>query len=406
LATKSSAENKDKFKLGLALGGGGPLGGIYEIGALRALDECLDGIDFNDIDVYVGVSSGALIAANLANQITTAQMCRIFIINEPHGHPFHPEMFFKPAIKEYAHSILKIPGILMRQMGHKLTHPGDQTWLESFTSVVDALPDGLFNNDALFGYLNVLYNGHGRSNDFRQLKRKLFLVAADLDSGQAVRFGDEKNNHIPISKAVQASLAFPGFYTPVEIDGRYYADGTLHKAMHASVALDDGVDMILAINPLVPIDSKAASENGSLEKASLRDGGLPTVLGQSLRTLIHSRVAVGMAAYEEQYPNADIVLVQPRGDDATMLLSSVFSFEGRQEVCEHAYQMTRQDLLERYDELAPRFQRYGITLNKAVLEEPRVFKDRLYGTFGYQTTESSVGWVRQSLARLLGRAAS
>ena len=40
-------------RIGLALGGGGPLGGIYEIGALRALDEALDGLDFNNIDVYV-----------------------------------------------------------------------------------------------------------------------------------------------------------------------------------------------------------------------------------------------------------------------------------------------------------------------------------------------------------------
>lgn len=58
-------------RIGLALGGGGPLGGIYEIGALRALDEALDGLDFNDIDVYVGVNSGSFVAANLANQMTT-----------------------------------------------------------------------------------------------------------------------------------------------------------------------------------------------------------------------------------------------------------------------------------------------------------------------------------------------
>ncbi len=43
---------------GLALAGGGPLGGIYEVGALIALADSLDGIDFNELDVYVGVSSG------------------------------------------------------------------------------------------------------------------------------------------------------------------------------------------------------------------------------------------------------------------------------------------------------------------------------------------------------------
>ncbi|MFW5823470.1 MAG: patatin-like phospholipase family protein, partial [Marinobacter sp.] len=73
---------RPKPRIGLALGGGGPLGGIYEIGALRALDEALDGLDFNNLDVYVGVNAGAFVAANLANQLTTAQLCRIFVRHE------------------------------------------------------------------------------------------------------------------------------------------------------------------------------------------------------------------------------------------------------------------------------------------------------------------------------------
>ena len=394
--SKPTPSNQKDFKIGLALGGGGPLSGIYEIGALRALDECLEGVDFNDIDVYVGVSSGALIAANLANQITTAQMCRIFIINEPHGHPFHPQVFFQPAFKEYGKSLLKIPSIISKKIAHLVSRPGDQSLLEALTGLVEALPNGVFSNEVLSHYLSVLYDGHGRTDDFRELRRKLFLVAADLDSGEAIRFGDKGYNHIPISKAVQASVACPGFYTPVEIDGRYFADGTLLKAMHASVALEEGADLVIGINPLVPIDSEAASECGSIEsKQSLRESGLAAILGQTLRTFIHSRVELGMSAYEEQYPSSDIMLIQPRRDDATMLLSSVFSFEGRQEVCEHAYQMTRQDLLERYDDLAPVFERYGIKLNKAVLEDSsRSFQDKLYGTFGYSSSEQQ-GVFRQ-----------
>ena len=65
--------------MGLALAGGGPLGGIYEIGALLALADSLEGIDFNDLDVYVGVSSGGFVAAALANGISPAQMYRLFI---------------------------------------------------------------------------------------------------------------------------------------------------------------------------------------------------------------------------------------------------------------------------------------------------------------------------------------
>lgn len=62
-----------KPKLGIALAGGGPLGGIYEIGALAALADALDGVDFNALDVYVGVSSGAFIAAGLARHHARAR---------------------------------------------------------------------------------------------------------------------------------------------------------------------------------------------------------------------------------------------------------------------------------------------------------------------------------------------
>ena len=68
-----------RSRVGLALAGGGPLGGIYEVGALLALTDSLDGIDFGDLDVYVGVSSGGFVAAALANGISPAQMYRLFI---------------------------------------------------------------------------------------------------------------------------------------------------------------------------------------------------------------------------------------------------------------------------------------------------------------------------------------
>ena len=61
-------------RIGLAVAGGGPVGLIYEVGALRALDEALEGIDFNDLDVYVGVSAGAVVAALLANRMKTGQI--------------------------------------------------------------------------------------------------------------------------------------------------------------------------------------------------------------------------------------------------------------------------------------------------------------------------------------------
>ena len=64
-AQKGNGKGKPKGtpKIGLALAGGGPLGGVYEIGAMIALNEALEGVDFQDVDVLVGVSAGAMISA-------------------------------------------------------------------------------------------------------------------------------------------------------------------------------------------------------------------------------------------------------------------------------------------------------------------------------------------------------
>ena len=66
-------------KVGLALAGGGPVGGIYEVGALTALAEALEGADFSAFDIYVGVSSGAFIAAAVANGLGPATLARMLV---------------------------------------------------------------------------------------------------------------------------------------------------------------------------------------------------------------------------------------------------------------------------------------------------------------------------------------
>lgn len=367
-------------KIGLALGGGGPLGGIYEIGALRALDESLEGLDLNNLHVYVGVSTGAFIAANLANQLTSAQMCRIFVKNEAEVHPFHPEVFYKPAFREYFRRLLSVPGLLVEACGRFINNPRDQSFLEALTVLSHAVPAGIFDNEGLHEYLEHAYSMLGRTNDFRLLSRRLYLVAADLESSEAVKFGAPGYDHVPISKAVQASVALPGLYLPVEIDGRYYMDGTLRKGLHASVALEEGADLVIAVNPLVPIDAKRAVENGTMKPGALRNNGMPNILSQTYRTMVYSRMKAGMAIYEDEYPGAEIITFEPTRDDAKMFFSNVFSFQSRRMVCEHAYLMTRRDLLRRYDELQERLEPFGIRIRRDILEdEQRTICTSLYG---------------------------
>lgn len=362
---------RSSSKIGLAIAAGAPEGAIYEIGALRALDEALDGVDFNNLFIYVGVSAGAFLNANLANNLTTAQMCRAIVSHEPGEHPFSPEIFFTPGMGELARSTKRLPRLLSEALWEYTRSFGDKSFLDSMTRLGQALPVALFDNEPIRHYLEKIWSIKGRTDDFRRLGKHLVVVATDLDSAQAARFGEPGLDHIPISRAVQASGALPGLYPPVEIEGRHYVDGVLLKTLHASVALEAGAELLLCINPIVPVDTVNAVEAGLMRRGNLLEHGLPTVLSQTFRTLVHSRLEVGMAAYERKYADRDVVLIQPRRDDYKMFFTNIFGLAERRDVCEHAYQVTRQALLDRYDELAPVFARHGVTLRKDVLLEAR-----------------------------------
>src|SRR6187399_1846322 len=100
-------------RVGLALAGGGPLGGIYEVGVLLALADSLEGIDFNDLDVYVGVSSGGFVAAALANGISPTQMYRLFI-DDGADAALTPGVFLRPALSEFAQRAASVPVLAWR----------------------------------------------------------------------------------------------------------------------------------------------------------------------------------------------------------------------------------------------------------------------------------------------------
>lgn len=357
-------------KIGLALAGGGPIGGVYEVGAMAALAESLDGFDFNTIDIYVGVSSGSFIAAALANGIKPMALAHMLIDNGQAEEVFDPEVLLKPAFREYWRRARSVPPLLWRSVTEFLSSPFDHRLFESFARLGRALPTGVFNNAGIGRFLGRLFRAQGRTNDFRKLRSRLFIVGTDLDSGESIAFGSPGWDDVPISKAVQASSALPGLFPPVRIRNRFFVDGALIKTLHASVALREGADLVLCINPLVPFDAELAEKRGAKERARLVEGGLPLVLSQTFRAIIHSRMRTGMDRYKHQFPDADVLLFEPTADDADMFFTNVFSYADRHKLCEHAYQTTRRDLIRRRHILKPLLARHGIRLKLDVLRDP------------------------------------
>ena len=364
---KSRSVKATRPRIALALAGGGPLGAIYEIGALCALADSLEDLDLNRCDHYVGVSAGGFIAAGLANGITPRELCEAFIEDRSGRDNFDPAWLLKPAWGELASRLQRVPGLL----GSALWAWGVQgkTFTNAFERLGAALPTGVLDNEGIHQQIERLFSQPGRTNDFRELRARLTLVATQLDTGEAAPFGKAGWDHVPISRAIQASAALPGLFPPVEIDGQHYVDGALKKTLHATVALDEGVGLLLCLNPLVPFRAHAVGEHTD-HIPSLVDGGFPAVMSQTFRSMIHSRLELGMKNYERLYPGSDIVLIEPDQRDAKLFTANTFSYRQRRELAEHAYQQTRKMLLERQAELAPKLARHGVTLNQAALRNP------------------------------------
>jgi predicted acylesterase/phospholipase RssA len=357
-------------RFGLALAGGGPLGAFYEVGTLHAIGEAFEGIDLTAFDMYVGVSSGAMIAAGLVNGYDTTDMGRVFIHNVSTEHPVRPGLFLRPAFREFAGRIAAIPELAADIVTQYVRDPG-KDWAEAIDPIGRLLPTGLCDNRPFERFLAGLFTGDGRTNDFRKLPRSLYIVATELNSGYSVRFGEPGFDHVPISRAIQASTALPGLYPPVPIEDHTYVDGALMRTMNASLLLDEGADFVICINPLVAFDASSVPPraNGSRKDLDLTHGGLPVVLSQTFRAMIQSRMLVGMRTYKQSYPSTDVLLFEPdRGDDE-LFFKNVFRYADRKRLAEHAYQRTRRDLLAQADRLESILARHGIRLRRDLLED-------------------------------------
>lgn len=363
------ARSRRPPRIGLAVAGGGPIGAMYELGALRALDEAIEGLDLSRLDCYVGVSSGAFLAAGLANRIGTREMCRIFLTGDSDEVQFRPGDFMRPAVWEYLRRAARLPRVATGWWRELLFSPGELRWPDVLMRLGGLVPTGLFDNAEVERFLRQVFSRRGRTNDFRELESRLFVIAVDLDSGDAVRFGGEYWDDIPISRAIQASAALPGLYPPVEIRGRHYVDGALRRTMHASVVLERGIDLMLGVNPLVAFNSGVDDTAPPTSPGRLAAGGLPAVLSQTFRTLLQSRMQVGLAKYQQQFPDIDQLIFEPNAQDGELFFSNAFSFANRQRIAEIAYRNVMADLRERAALLAPVLAAHDLRVRDAVVAD-------------------------------------
>ncbi|MCS7079131.1 MAG: patatin-like phospholipase family protein [Chloracidobacterium sp.] len=356
----------NRSKTALILAGGGITGVVYEIGALHALDQYLsEAFTIADFDMIIGLSAGAFVGSFLANGVTPEAMFAA-LRQDPDAPipPFPKWDVFRPNFGEFFERALMLPRTLTLNALKKLRKAtlGGNPYVSVFDEV---LPSGLFVNDRVESYLRNSFHQLGRTNDFRQLRRTLYVVATELDTGDRVVFGDEGHDHVPISKAVQASTAIPLFYRPVRIGRRDYVDGAMRKTLHIDIAIAKGAKLIVCINPVVPLRNDIDREAVPLFEGKgryLREKGFGYIAWQMLRVLLHSRIELGLERYKRLHPDVDIIIIEPRMDDYRMFFYNIMDYEARIPIARHGNDTVMAHLAEHFDEYAPIFARHGVML--------------------------------------------
>jgi NTE family protein len=351
----------------LVLGGGGFTGGVYQIGALRALDLLSVNRSVNQFDVYVGTSAGALIASLAANGVTPEQMMRV--VNNQTPTPFRDinlDMLLKPNYREFLLRGVQLPfqlAGLARVLGRNLRafSPVDLA-----IALAEALPSGLYTGSGIERYVRTVLSDPDRTDDFRLLETELYLAATDLDTCERIVLGAEGWDDVPISLAVAASAALPMVYKPVEVKGRELVDGGIVSTTNLDIAVEAGAEFIVVVNPLVPYVNDFSKEIPTLFGARARrvsDMGFPKIAYQTFKLLAYQRLHEMAARWKERYPGVDIVLIEPEADDELMFQTNILNYASRIDVARHGFQSVTVRLANDYDELRDVCSRHGIEIS-------------------------------------------
>lgn len=386
-------------KIALVLAGGAVSGGAFKVGGLKALDEFLVGRKVTELDTYVGLSAGAFLATSLAAGITPDEMVEALEGTSRRIDQLRPIDFYSPNVGEVvgraavfgARLAGYLPGLLLdllsvlpdlpERVGPYLRRLIDEptyTHLEGFLmelyeevspkrefpSLGALLPSGIFDNAPLERWLATNMAKVGVPNYFadfyRETGRKLYLTATNLDSAERVLFGPEDDHGLTISEAVQASSALPGFFKPARFNGVDYVDGGVRRTANIDVAVEQGADLIICYNPFRPYLNDPHTP-GRVGSRYLADRGLQTVMNQVLRTMLHTRLAMGLRGYmHDEHFRGDIVVIEARETDEKFFDLNPLEFWRRADAVQHGLQSVRKTLYDSAEVLTPIFARYGL----------------------------------------------
>jgi len=319
---------RQRPRYALALVGGGVIGGMYEVGVMAAIEERLNG-EGRGFDIYVGCSAGSVVASLLANGVRATDLYRILDQDLPDPLNFTRNAVFAPD------SFRRACG----RFGQMLWAFGKNALRGMRGSIPDILaraerdlPAGFFSLAALERFMRAGFESRGLSNSFASLPRTLLIPAIDLDRAERVVFGAGELRDVPISAAVAASSAIPGFFEPYPINGRDYVDGGVGFSGHADLAAEAGANVVLVVHPLVP-----SLPDGEL--TAMRSRGLYTIMDQASRIYGQNLLQLALTTLGVKFPRTNFFLIQP-ARTSTPLFGPSMGFDSSRAALRYGYAST------------------------------------------------------------------
>jgi predicted acylesterase/phospholipase RssA len=319
-------------KRALVLAGGGVVGGMYEVGALAALNDALPGFRANDFDLYVGSSAGALVSTLMANQVNPRDLYEI--LDEERDDPlnFHRgAVYHKGSFGIAARNFAQ----LAWAVGKKAVTKFGLEWPDILARSDSDMPAGFFSLAPLEAYVREALVAKGLSDSFHDCPRRLLIPAIDLDRAERVVFGTGRFVDLPISQAIAASAAIPGFFEPYRIAGRDYVDGDVGHTGHADLAVTEGATVVVLVNPAVPL------RVGGGEESEVRRRGMYAIMEQAGHITSSRILELGLAELRLRCPEVDCHLIEP-GPTPSPLIGPSMGFEASRAALRFGYESVKE----------------------------------------------------------------
>jgi len=382
-------------------GGGGLTGGVFEVGALRALDTALGGA-LSGFDIFAGTSSGSLVATMLAAGLTPQDMEDVIVRggrNRRRLPPLSRSALFRLDAGPWAAAVARLPLRALRSLVGGLLAGGEASRLpDALSDLLSITPPGFFTNEPMERYVAEVLRQLGVPDQVGSFPARLLITALSVDSGQRVVFGQRGVEDVSVARAVRASSALPLLFRPVRIDGQDFAGGGLERNVPVGAAVEAGAELVIAVNPLVPLVHDPRSEKLPSGQRYLSERGMPAVFDQVFRTLVRALTVHELKAVRDRFPEVDVLVIEPEANDWTMFAYNPMRYSVRERLATHAFDTTRDRLVRDRDELTRLFDKHGLDFDADRLAPARREGEQS-GRFG-----AVLGWLER-LPGLRGLAA-